>query len=656
MGSGKVVSLTLKVNDDGSAVVDKFSENTVDKIRNMHSQSSSALEKMTGWFHSLGEKIKESAGHVWDWTEKIGGMVLKIGGAIGAVTGLAGAFSMEKALKEFAGFEGALIDMGKVTNQSFGEIRANILSLPSSLGSATELMKGYYATISAGVTDPAKAMDLLQTAAKAAKSAHVDLFSTIEGLTKLMNAYQGSIETTAEASDLLFAIEKEGQTTFQELIPVIGTVASISKEVGVNQKEMAASLALVTQTAGSTQEAATYYRAVLVSLMKPTEEMSKAFKDAGYESAQAAVKQLGFAGALKIIYDSAGGSVEKLGELFGRQEALLGISALAANGFTTLGQKIDAMGKSAGTTEAAFDRWKASLQGLWDTVKNALGKQLILIGEQLAPKIKVLVEGIAELLEKYRDPITKEFSDWMDRIYNTIMVFVPKIKEMAVNFLAWYQEMKPVIMAQFDHYLGLIAQYGLRLLDALPKITTAMNVFGLAIWLVAKPIELVAQGVMWLIEKLLYLGDIVLEKISANVDKVKEKLSSFASYLFDLAKKPIDFVTNFLGTGSATLPISEKIGVVNAELNTLTNNINSLSPSYTADFHPATSAITTVQTQYDDLNVHIAQNPLTLTVDTSQATAALQALEKQHQNVMAAWQQQISNLRTSENTSAPKKD
>lgn len=55
-----------------------------------------------------------------------------------------------------------------------------------------------------------------------------------------------------EAAGLLFTIEKEGQTAVAELIPYIGGLEKLSHDLGISQDEMAAALALGTQTTGDT--------------------------------------------------------------------------------------------------------------------------------------------------------------------------------------------------------------------------------------------------------------------------------------------------------------------------------------------------------------------------------------------------------------------
>jgi len=163
------------------------------------------------------------------------------------------------------------------------------------------LLKGYYQVISAGVTDPVKSLETLKVSAMAAKAGHLEQSEVIKGLTKLMAGFGGEIQSVTEASDLLFTIEKEGQTSFQELIPVIGGLAKVSADLDVKNREMAASLATITQTAGSTEEAATQYRAIMIALMKPTEDMKGTLKALGFESGQAAIQQIGLSETLKRL-------------------------------------------------------------------------------------------------------------------------------------------------------------------------------------------------------------------------------------------------------------------------------------------------------------------------------------------------------------------
>jgi TP901 family phage tail tape measure protein len=352
---------------------------------------------------------------------------------VGVTVGITGGvIALRKAWDFFidraAKHQTALVDMSKVTDESLSSIDAKIMGMDASLGRSTKLMEGYYQTISAGVTDPVRAMDTLTTASKAANAAHTDQALVIKGLTKMMAGFEGEIQNVSEASDLLFAIEKEGQTTFQELIPVIGGLAKISKDLGVSHNEMGASLATITQTAGSTSEAATQYEAVLVALMKPTEQLTKMFKSQGYESAQAAIKELGLAGTLRMLKDATGGSAEKMGELIARKEGLIGVSALAARNFETLAGKIEAMGGAAGGTQRAFEDWEKTWAGTWDTFTNVLDKFAIKIGSTVLPAITKLIQGWTSFLEMFEGPSEQSKIDaQFDAIVNRIQTVKDRI-------------------------------------------------------------------------------------------------------------------------------------------------------------------------------------------------------------------------------------
>lgn len=313
-------------------------------------------------------------------------------GTIGVGLGVA------ETLRETARFETALADMGKVTDRAFGEIKAEIMALPPELGSATELMEGYYQTMSAGVTEPVAAMDMLVVASKAAKGAHVQQGEVIKALTKTMTGFAGELTSAAEASDLLFAIEKDGQTTVAELVPHIGSLAALSREVGVAATEMGGGLAQITQTAGSTSDAATQLKAILVGLYKPTEEMAKILKRMGYDSGQALVADKGFVGALQALREAADKAGRPLAKLFESSEALIGIASLAANGFAGVTEKIRSMENAAGMTDKAYSDYKETLQGVWDTAQNTVGQFALKFGSEWSPAVKRAVEDTQQWL------------------------------------------------------------------------------------------------------------------------------------------------------------------------------------------------------------------------------------------------------------------
>jgi len=559
----KAIVLELEVKDDGTPVIKKFSDSTEKNIKGSTTKSRSHLKK-------LQDRFKKMGGGALALGKKIGQLALKFGALAAAAVG---GFGIGKSLSEFAAFETAVVDMGKVTGESADIIRAKMLAIPSVLGDATAMTKGYYATISAGVTEPTAAMDLLTTAAKAGKASHTELAGTIEGMTKMMAGFEGKITSATAASDLLFAIEKEGQTTFSQLIPVIGTVSKLSSDLGVTQQEMAGSLALISQTAANTSEAATHYRATLIALMKPTEAMKSVLNDMGYESSQSAIASLGLAGTLKALKDSTGGSADKMAELFGRQEALIGMSELSANGFGNLQQKVEAMGQATGGTDKAFNRYKMTLAGVWDTAKNTIGKQLILIGEKMAPAVSKIVEKTGTWLDKNKELVAGEVGFWLENIVKWAKEFWPHVQSAAKYVSEWYQLNKGLIASGLGDWIGQVAKVaGVLANEALPALLKVLNFLGTALTVLYGPF----QAIIWLVEKLVKVFGFLIGKI-ADAGK------ALFGFVGKWGGKSIDFVMNFFGKGSATLPLSEKIDEMDNRIQNFASKVESTVPKLTVD-------------------------------------------------------------------------
>ncbi len=320
-------------------------------------------------------------------------------GMVSAAAGAVIALAVKKMRGSFNEYESALVDMGKITDESLESIEARMKELPPILGSLTELTRGYYQIVSAGIKEPLEAVNTLTVAAQTAAAAHMNQSEVVKGLTKVMAGYEGQIEDVSEAADLMFAIEKEGQTTVGELIPIIGSLATMSAQLKISQDEMGASMAVITKTAGSTAEAATELEGVFTGLMKPTEQMSTTIKEMGFATAEAAIEELGFVEVLRRLDEATGGSSEKLGELFGRKQAILGVSKLTAEGMKILKDTIISVAQKTGMADDAFKDWAETGEALNTTTKNVTENLLILIGDALDPMMDVLQERLTETIK-----------------------------------------------------------------------------------------------------------------------------------------------------------------------------------------------------------------------------------------------------------------
>ena len=615
------VWIRIKAEDLASQVAKSVIENIESKTKSLGDTSEkmgSQASKGFDLLHSGGIKAIHS---IENAVKAMGGLILKVGGLVLAATGLAGAFSFKKAIEESGEFETALVDVAKVSSESLAEVRKKILDLPPELGSATNLMKGYYQTISAGVTEPLAAMDLMTTAAKASNAAHVDQSLTIQGLTKMMAGFEGEIKSATEASDLLFAIEKEGQTTFAEMIPIIGGVSKISHDLGITSKEMGGALATITQTAGSTAEAATEYKAILMALMQPTKEMSAELKIMGYDSAQAAIADIGLAKTLELLKESTEGSAEKMAKLFGRQEALIGISALSANNFETLTKKTEEMGKSAGATESAFGRWTGTWEGIKEAAKNSIGEQLILIGEKLAPHIKNIVELFGGWLEKNKDMIAQEVGGWIDKVATAAEKLWPFIKGIAEQIGIWYQDLKKLIDTKWEQWIKDFEKWCKQLKNDLPAMVKSLSD---TFTMITNVLGAISKAYNW-----------VAEKIQNTIIYIMDAQAAYERYQQTVNTKT-ESVTKFTGENSTVKPLSEKIEEMEGKIEDFSSLVDSQNPELRIDATPSSQKIELLIIETGDFASYVENTTPELAIDITPSRQALANLREDYTNTIAS--------------------
>lgn len=351
----------------------------------------SAVDRASQVFRGMGREADALKKRLSGLRGGFGGLLSGMGaGALGA---LGGGLAFSSVIGQAADFETALYETTKVTSRSTEDIKRQMLSLPSSLGSVTELTTGYYQVLSAGISDVAKSQETLTTASKLAKVAGVSQAESIQALTKMMAGYRGELKSTAQAADLLLDIEEYGQASVRELVPVIGDLAGVSQIASVRYKEMAASLSLLTQTAGNPARASTQYRALMMELLKPNEQMLKLINAVGAKSGTELIKKNGLIGGLALLQKAAKASNAEMSKFIGSSEALLAFASLADNGFRRLYEILTQVGIKTGRTDESFKKFLGTFRGVEDQGRATFTNLAVAFGEGFLPVVK---EGLTD--------------------------------------------------------------------------------------------------------------------------------------------------------------------------------------------------------------------------------------------------------------------
>lgn len=339
--------------------------------------------------------------------------VLGITASIGAAVDLAGRFETKMAevstLVDTTTFKmNALTAAIKAQSVEFG-------ALPVDQAAAA------YQIISAGASDAAKAIEILDASNRLAVGGVTDVATAADGLTSVLNAYGSKVEGATAVSDALFIGMRAGKTTIGELSAGLGKVAPLAAQTGVSFDELVAATSALTKGGISTQESITGVRAILAAVAKPTSEASKYAKQLGLDFSVAAIESKGFGGFLDDVVAKTGGSTDALAQLFGGVEALVPALALAGQAGADFDQIMADMAEKGGTTQEAFEK-----------MTNTFEFQRA----RLQAGLTVALTELGTVITTFLTPALKFLADNFEAIQRFVIVFASALAVLLVPALA----------------------------------------------------------------------------------------------------------------------------------------------------------------------------------------------------------------------------
>ncbi len=216
---------------------------------------------------------REVLGSVQRQSKVMSGMATKLGALFSvAVLGQ----QLRKVVRETAEFTNQLSMISTLLSSStlpmMRAFEKELMRLAVTYGESTAtLSKGLYDIISASV--PAEhAIEVLETAVRAAKAGFTDTAVSADAITTVINAFGLEASDAAMVADKFFATIKAGKTTFAELGPAIGVVAAQAHAAGISLDEMFATFATVTRGGLRTRMAGRSFGGVITGYQAPSKE------------------------------------------------------------------------------------------------------------------------------------------------------------------------------------------------------------------------------------------------------------------------------------------------------------------------------------------------------------------------------------------------
>jgi TP901 family phage tail tape measure protein len=336
-----------------------------------------------------------------------------------SIFGLAVVASLGLVGKAGAEFEAQMANVNtmleKQTEHYLPRYAEQVKKLSMEIGESTKsLTKGLYDILSASV-DASVAMDVLEVSTKAARAGLTDTGVAADAITTVLNAYGWSAERAGEVSDKLFAIVKRGKTTFGELAPNIGKVATLAASAGLSFEELGAAISTLTRAGISTEETMTAVRSVITNFLMPTDDAIKAAAELGIELNTATLRGEGLISVFKKL---AGASAEQVAAIAPNVRAMVGLTGILqqTEGFE---KDLQLQLNATGLTQEAFAKNTDTAAFAIDQMKAALQIARIEIGSALAPVIKDLSISIIEFVKNLREWI-KENPELLKTIIKVI--------------------------------------------------------------------------------------------------------------------------------------------------------------------------------------------------------------------------------------------
>jgi TP901 family phage tail tape measure protein len=306
--------------------------------------------------------------------------------------------AVRKGTRDFLAFSQATSEINTIldTSQiSLGEVEQQVLDLSLALGEQETLIaKGFYQTLSAGVTDAGEAMFLLEEASKLAIAGLSTTEASVDVLTSIIAAYGQEVGEATDITDQLFKTVELGKTRIPELASNLGAILPVASELGVNLEQVLAAIAALTKQGASTSEAVTRISSIFTVLQKKAGEVDAAFQGIGKSFDRDTLASQGLQQTLLDLREAFEGNENALVELIGRKEGITGLFALTRDGASVLEQTLKELEDRTGAAGDAFDKQMLSPAKEFQVLVGGVRQGFLELGEAL---VTTFTDGAKEM-------------------------------------------------------------------------------------------------------------------------------------------------------------------------------------------------------------------------------------------------------------------
>lgn len=247
------------------------------------------------------------------------------------------------------------------------------------------LAEGLYDLVSSGF-DAHESMIVLRSSALAASAGLTTTEVSTKAVAAVINAYGLRATAARHVSDQLFETVNRGVLTFEELSTTVGDVLPFAAQLGVGLDQVGAAVSTMTKAGLSAPETMTRIKNVLVTLLKPGEDLTGVLKHMG-TTGEDLVREKGLQGALGAIIRETDGTKSAVAELFPNIRAMGGVLALTGMNADRAAEDLASFKDTAGATQKALSQQEQSVSFEAQRAWSELQAVLIELGQTILPMV-----------------------------------------------------------------------------------------------------------------------------------------------------------------------------------------------------------------------------------------------------------------------------
>lgn len=304
------------------------------------------------------------------------------------------------AVKMAADFDASMRNVNSIaqlTEAQFVSLSQKTLEFGSATrtgakGAADALYEAY----SAGFQGEA-AFSLMSASVKTAEAGLASLDSTTKALAATILSYGQANITASQASDVWTRMVQVGVGSMENFVSAGAQVIPMAASMNVKFEELGGLWAFMTQRGKSASTAAVELNQVMSAMVKPSEDMVKAFKQLGVSSGEELISKFGgLSGAVKALAGTTDGTSTQLAKMFRNIRALRGIQTLTEDVGALDSALADFGANVAGSTMSAWEQQMMSFSAQWDLMTSAIQGAAVAIGQVLMPVITPLINLVKD--------------------------------------------------------------------------------------------------------------------------------------------------------------------------------------------------------------------------------------------------------------------